>query len=242
MRGTLLNTATVTVGATVGWAASTHIPEDYKSFVLSGLGLVTLGLGVKLFLQSKNVMIVAASIALGGIIGMAMGIQHGIEAVPEWAKSSLGGEGRFVEAIVTPSVLFCIGPTTLLGCIQDGIERKIELLALKSTMDMFAAMFLAASLGWGVILSAIVVLVFQGALTMLARPLRPLANDPEMLAEVSGTGGAMMLAIGFGLLEIKSLPTANYLPAIFLAPLFVWIGRHLAVRKLQKESLSVESN
>lgn len=239
MRGTLLNTGTVAIGATVGASAGNQIPEQYRDLVLSGLGLVTMGLGVKLFLESKNVLVVAAAIALGGILGMALGIQNGIESLAEWAKHTLGGEGRFVEAIVTPSILFCVGPTTLLGCLQDGLEKKIELLALKSTLDLFAAMFLAASLGWGVLLSAVVVLVFQGALTLAARPLKPLASDPELLAEVSGTGGIMMLAIGLGLLEIKHLPTADFLPAIFLAPLFVLVGRRIARKRVQ-ESPGIE--
>lgn len=236
MRGTLLNTATVAVGATTGALLGDQIPDSYKGLVLSGLGLVTMGLGIKLFLQSKNVLIVAASIAIGGVIGMAIGIQGGIESFAEWAKTTLGGEGRFAEGIVTASVLFCIGPTTILGCIQDGLEGKIELLALKSTLDLFAAMFIAASLGWGVLASAAVVLVFQGLLTLAARPLKPLAHDENLLAEVSGTGGIMMLAIGLGLLDIKKLPTADFLPAIFLAPCLVAIGRRIIRQRTRQET------
>jgi len=240
VKGTLLNTVTVAVGATAGALLGDHVPLAYKTIVLSGLGLVTMGIGVKLFLQSKNIPVVAAAIALGGIVGTAIGIQNGIEAFGLWAKGAVGGGGQFVEAVVTSSVLFCVGPTTLLGCIQDGLEGKIELLALKSTMDMFAAMFLAATLGWGVLLSAAVVLVFQGALTLLALPLRPLANDEALLAEVSGTGGAMMLAIGLSLLEIKQLPTANYLPAIFIAPALIALGRRFTRKRSVQESSAIE--
>jgi uncharacterized membrane protein YqgA involved in biofilm formation len=240
LTGTLLNTATVIVGSLIGIAAGNTIPDSYKGLVLSGLGLVTMGLGVKLFLQSKNILVVAASIALGGMLGMAIGIQAGIESFAEWARASLGGDGNFVEGLVTASVLFCIGPTTLLGCIQDGLERKIDLLALKSTMDGFAAMFFAAALGWGVFVSAAVVLVFQGALTLAARPLRPLAHDEDLLAEVSGSGGVMMLAIGLGLLEVKKLPVADFLPAIFIAPLLVGIGRAVSRRKSRQESSQTE--
>jgi len=235
VRGTLLNTATVAVGSLIGIAAGSAIPESYREIVLSGLGLVTMGLGIKLFLESRNILVVAAAIALGGMLGMLIGIQTGIESIADWAKSSIGGDGNFVEGMVTASVLFCVGPTTLLGCIQDGLEKKIDLLALKSTLDFFAAMFLAATLGWGVLLSAVVVLVFQGALTLAARWLRLLANDEPLLAEVSGAGGIMMLAIGLGLLEIKKLPVADFLPAIFLAPLMIGIGRALARRKSRQE-------
>lgn len=240
MRGTLLNTATVAVGATAGALMGNHIPADYKTLVLAGLGLVASGIGIKLFLQSKNVLVVAAAISLGAILGMLLGIQHGIEALAEWTKAALGGQGQFAEGLVAASVLFCVGPTTLLGCIQDGLEGNIELLSLKSTMDMFAAMFLAASMGWGVLVSAAVVLVFQGLLTLAARPLRPLANDQAMLAEVSGTGGAIMIAIGLGLLEIKKLPTANFLPAIFLAPCLIAIGRAFSRRRAVQETPAKE--
>jgi uncharacterized membrane protein YqgA involved in biofilm formation len=240
MKGTFLNTATVAVGSIIGIAAGNAIPDSYKGLVLSGLGLVTMGLGVKLFLESRNILVVAAAIAVGGMLGMLVGIQAGIESIAGWAKSALGGDGNFVEGMVTASVLFCVGPTTLLGCIQDGLEKKIDLLALKSTLDFFAAMFLAATLGWGVLLSAAVVLVFQGALTLAARWLRPLANDEPLLAEVSGAGGIMMLAIGLGLLEIKKLPVADFLPAIFIAPLMIGIGRVLARRKSRQEILDTE--
>jgi len=240
LRGTLLNTATVAIGATVGALLGEQIPRDYQTLVLSGLGLVVLGIAAKLFLESKKVLVVAAAIALGGMLGMAIGIQSGINHFGEWAKTALGGEGRFAEGLVTASVLFCIGPTTLLGCIQDGLEKKIDLLALKSTLDLFAALFLAAAMGWGVLLSAVVVLVFQGALTLAAGFLRPLAHDKELLAEVSGTGGVMMLSIGLSLLEIKKLPTADFLPAIFLAPCLVVIGRVIVRKRNGQERTQTE--
>lgn len=240
MKGTLLNTATVAIGSTIGALAGNQIPDSYKGLVLSGLGLVTIGLGIKLFLQSKNVLIVAAAISLGGMLGMAIGIQGGIESFADWTKEAFGGEGRFAEGLVTASVLFCVGPTTILGCLQDGLEKRIELLALKSTLDFFASMFLAASMGWGVLLSAAVVLVFQGALTLAAKPLRPMAQDPDLLAEISGTGGILMLAIGLGLLEIKKLPTADFLPAIFLAPVTVVVGRTLFHARFRQETSQKE--
>jgi uncharacterized protein len=228
MRGTLLNTATVLAGATVGHFVGSSIPVDYQTIALSGIGLVAMGLGIKLFLGSKNILIVALAVATGGILGLALGLQAGLDSFAQWAKATLGGQGRFTEAVITSSVLYCVGPMTLLGCIQDGLEKKIELLGLKSTMDGIVAIFLTATLGDGVFVSAFVVLVFQGALTLLARYLRPLAEDPDYIGEASAAGGTMMLAIGMGLLEIKKLPVASYLPAIFLAPLFVLIGRRIS--------------
>ena len=227
MKGTILNTVTVASGSLVGLLIGKFIPESAQQVALGGLGLVTMGLGMKMFLGSKNILIVAGSIALGGIIGLLLGIQVGLEHIAEWVKHSVGGGGTFSEGFVASCVLVCIGPMTLLGCIQDGLEGKSELLSLKSTMDGVAAIFLAASLGVGVLFSAAFVLIFQGALTLAARPLSSLKSDQGLLAELEGTGGPIMLAIGLSLLSIKKLPTANYLPALVLAPMMVLLSRRL---------------
>jgi len=227
-RGTLLNTSTVAVGALIGWAVGQRIPFSYRDVVLDGLGLVVIGIGLKMFLEARHIFIVAGAIAVGGILGQLLGIQVGIENFAHWAEGVFHGQhaGHFTEAIVTTSILFCVGPVTLLGCLQDAIENKIDLLAIKSTLDGLASIFFAATLGPGVLVTAGVVLVFQSILTFSARPLQPLAKDPELLSEVTGVGGVMMIAIGMSsLLKIVALPTANYLPALFLAPLGVYLTR-----------------
>ncbi|MEA2552851.1 MAG: uncharacterized protein QOJ65_1027 [Fimbriimonadaceae bacterium] len=177
MRGTLLNTATVAAGASLGLVVGAGVPVQYQQIALSGIGLVSFGVGVKLFFQSKNVLYVAGAIALGGILGTALGIQNGLEAVSTWMRSMVGGGAHFNDGLIGASLLFCVGPVTLLGCIKDGLEGDIELLSLKSTMDGVTAFFLATAFGrdggFGVLMSAAVILVFQGALTLAARPLRP---------------------------------------------------------------------
>ncbi len=235
MRGTVLNTAAVVLGAGVGIAVGTGIRPEYQSTAMAGLGLVVVAIGVKLFLQSKNVLYVAGAIALGGILGTALGIDAGLHALTEFVRQRVGGGAHFNQGLITCSILFCVGPMTLLGCIKDGLEGDIELLSLKSAMDGVGAFFFATALGrdggFGVLLSALVVLIYQGALTLLARPLRPLADDTDLFAEITGSGGIMLMAIGLGLLAIKILPVANYLPALALAPLFVLAGRKLSKRK-----------
>jgi uncharacterized membrane protein YqgA involved in biofilm formation len=227
MRGTLLNTATVAVGALIGSLIGQTIPAVYQEVALHGLGLVTCGIGIKMFLQGRNPLVAAVAIAVGGVLGMALGLHSGIETLAEWCRERLnqGPSGTFAEGMITSFVLFCIGPMTLLGCMQDAIEKKIDLLSLKSTMDGIAAIFLAAALGYGVLLTAGLVFAFQGLLTLSARYLKPIADDPEALAELSATGGAILLGTGLGLLEIKNLHTANYLPSIFLAPGLVMLSR-----------------
>lgn len=221
MRGTLLNTATVATGATIGLLGGSAIPESYKTVALSGLGLVTIAIGVKMFLKTENPLIPAASIALGGVLGLLIGIHAGIDSLATWMKGVLPGDlGRFNEGLITTFVLFCIGPMTILGCIRDGLERNIDLLALKSTMDGIGAVFLAASFGVSVLVCALLVFVFQGAITLCAGKLRALTDHPDRLDELTATGGAILLGTGIGLLGLKDLHTANYLPALVLAPVF----------------------
>jgi hypothetical protein len=185
---------------------------------MSGIGVITLCLGVKMFLPSKNILAVIGAMVLGGVLGTALGFQHGLIALSEYVKTTLHGGGKFTEAIVTTSVLYCVGPMTLLGCIQDGVEGNIELLKVKSALDGVGSVFFAASLGPGVLVTAVILLVFQGSLTLAARWLRRFAQDSELVAEATAAGGAMMVMTGLGLLGIKSLPVADYLPALVLAP------------------------
>jgi uncharacterized membrane protein YqgA involved in biofilm formation len=170
---------------------------------------------------------------LGGVIGLLLGIQAGIESLADWSQALLSrsGESSFAAGLVTSLVLFCVGPMTLLGCIEDGLEGKIDLLALKATLDGVSAIFLAATLGSGVLVAALVLLIFQGAITLLARFLKPLVQDEAALAELSATGGAILLGTGIGLLGLKDLQTANYLPAIFIAPSLVLIAHRMKLRR-----------
>jgi len=233
MRGTLLNTTTVLVGGTIGWIVGNGVPVAYQSVALHGLGLVTCGLGLRMFLKGNNPLIAALSMAMGGVLGLALGLNADIAQLAIWCKVHLGqtGSPKFVDGLVTSFVLFCIGPMTLLGCLQDALEKKIELLSVKSTLDGIAAFFLAAASGAGVIVTAFLLLIYQGTVTLAAKPLRPLAEDEGILGETTATGGAILFATGLGLLDIKDLQTANFLPAVFLAPTFVILGRKIANMK-----------
>lgn len=225
MRGTLLNTAAVAGGASLGMLAGSNIPHELEGIALGGLGLIVAALGIKSFLQSKSILVVTASVVFGGLAGALLRIDPMLQNFTELVRQQLGGGAHFNEGLIGASILFCVGPMALLGCIEDGLEGKIDLLTLKSTLDGVAAFFLATALGrdggLGVLLSALVVLVVQGALTLAARPLRPLAQNAELMAEATATGGILLIAIGLRLLQIKQLPVADYLPALVFAPLFV---------------------
>lgn len=232
MRGTLLNTATVTAGALLGWKTGQFVPVEAKTIALHGLGLVTACYAVKMFLGTKSPLVVGAAVALGGVLGMAIGLHHGIAALADWSQMKLGGQGKFAEGIVVSFVLFCVGPMTLLGCIQDALERKIDILGMKSTLDGIAAFFLAAATGPGLLVTAVMLFLFQGAITLAAKPLRPIVEHDGALAEMTAAGGAVLLATGLGLLELADFHTANYLPAIFLAPGIVLISERFRKREV----------
>lgn len=221
-RGTLLNVATVVAGSFVGLAAGKTLPQEWSKLVVVGIGLFTMLLGLKMFLQVKNELVVLAGLVIGGLIGQALRIDAGLAQFAESVRQMVGQGGSFTEAIVTTSVLFCVGPMTLLGCIQDGLERKIELLAVKSLLDGVSSVFLAAALGWGVLVSAAVVLVVQGLLTLAARPMRPLANDADVMGAATATGGLMMLAIGLNLVGAVKIPAENFLPSLVVGPFVAW--------------------
>lgn len=227
-RGTLLNTLTVVAGALVGLAIGGSISEDLKRVALTGIGLICLGLGAKLVMESKNLLITTVAVVGGGVLGALIGIDVGIDAFAESVRGWLGGGETFNEGLVSASVLFCVGPMTLLGCLKDGLERDIHLLAIKSVFDMVAAVFLAATLGVGVLIAAGVLFVVQGVLTALAKPLKPLAQNPQLVCEASAAGGAIMLAIGIKLLGLRDdLRAEVFLLSLFIAPLVarLFLGR-----------------
>ena len=228
--GTLINVATVLVGGTLGTLLGNRLPEKMRRTVLDGLGLMTIVIGVTMAIGTKNALIPLFSVLLGGIIGEALRIEDGLERLGRWAEARLGrvfpaGGGRTAQGFITASLVFCVGPMTVLGSIQDGLTGDYTLLAIKSLMDGFAAMALAASLGAGVILSAGTVLGYQGGLSLLAMAfgaaLGGVTRTTPWVVEMTATGGVVILSIAFLLLDIKRIRTANLLPAVFVAPTLV---------------------
>jgi uncharacterized membrane protein YqgA involved in biofilm formation len=192
--------------------------------IFAALGLFTLALGLSNSLQSGNVLIVLGSLLIGALIGEALQIEARLEAAGRWLQRRLSaGEGnasRFVEGFVTASIVFCVGPLTIQGAIEDGLLGDYTLLAVKALLDGFAALAFAATLGPGVLASILVILGFQGGISLTAS----LVGDffsAAMIAEMTATGGVVLLAIGLRLLDVKRIRAANLLPALFVAPLVV---------------------
>ncbi|HLO97363.1 MAG TPA: DUF554 domain-containing protein [Fimbriimonas sp.] len=225
MKGTLLNTATVIGGSIAGMLIGSLLPDSAESLVMSALGIITVTIGMKYLLGTKNLAWLCVALVVGGLIGLCLHLHDGLVGFAEWAQNQFKGQGGFAEGFVAASVLFCVGPMTILGCIEDGVEGKSESLMIKSTMDGFAAIFLAATFGAGVLLSAAFVLVVQGLLTLFASKLAFLREDTEAMNELCSAGGGILLLIGLSLLDLKKSPTANFLPSLILAPALVRLSR-----------------
>jgi len=227
MLGTLLNIVAVLIGGGLGTLVGARLPERLRETVLWALGLFTIALGVKMFFDSQNSLIVLGSALVGGILGEWINIDAALKRFAAWLEARFArstdsaATARFVKGFVSASLVFCVGPMTILGAIQDGLTGNYELLAVKSLLDGFAALAFSASLGVGVLFSVIVILVYQGGLTLLASLAQSVLTTP-MINEMTATGGLLMMAIGVGsLFELRPIRVANYLPALLIAPLIV---------------------
>jgi len=225
LKGTLVNIATVVIGSLIGMAIGDRLSDRFKTAVLSCLGLGTLLIGIKLAVLSEHITLVIAAVLLGGVTGTLLDLEGKLEAVATWLKTGVRSDSAtFVTGFVSASLLFCVGPMTVVGSIQDGTIGDASLLYTKSVLDGFASVALASGLGVGVLFAALTVLVVQGGLTLAGAALADLAGS-QVIVEMSATGGLLILAIGLYLLEIKRLPLANLLPAlVFIIPLVLWFG------------------
>jgi len=221
--GTLLNVLTVLVGGGLGLLLRGRLPERITLVVMQAIGLVTLYVGVSNALdlnrvaKPPGVILALVALAVGGALGEWLRLEERLEALGVRLKRSLRGQGRFTEGFVAATLLFCVGPLTLVGSIQNGLSGDASYLVLKATLDAFSAMALATTFGFGVLASVVVILVYQGGLSLAAGLFSHLipdpATDPNVLL-VNGVGGLMIIALGFGLLDIKKLRVASLLPAL----------------------------
>lgn len=234
MIGTIINVILVVVGGIVGLLFGGKLPQRVREAVLSILGLFTMGLGLQMFLETNNVLIVLAALLAGTLLGEWWEIESWLERFGETLKarfSKVSGRqdlSRFVEGFLTASILFCVGPMAILGSIQDGLTGDFSLLATKAVMDGFAALAFASTMGVGVIFSSIAVFLFQGGISLLAVQVQNVITA-AMIAEMSAAGGVILTGIALSnILNIRKIRTGNALPALFLAPLFtailVWMG------------------
>jgi uncharacterized protein len=228
MTGTFINVATVLAGTTVGALFGARLPEGMQRRVLAGLALVTLVLGVDnaLAWRETNVLYVMGGVLLGGLAGEALRIEDRLSALGDRIQRRTAGRaGHTVsEAFFAASLLFCVGPLTVLGSIEDGLTGDYDTLATKALLDGFASIALAASLGPGVAFAAVTVLVVQGGLTLAAGLFDEiLAEGSEALAALTSAGGVLIIGISLKLADLTDVKVGNFLPALVFAPALVGI-------------------
>jgi len=241
--GTLINIVTVLLGGSLGILFGARLPERIRETVVAGLGLFTAAIGVQMFLDAQNVIVVLASLLFGGLIGEWWQIEAKLSALGEFFEERFADRGAstldhsnlekiadqplvrgsspFIQGFLTASLVFCVGPMTILGSIQDGLTGDYRLLAIKSILDGFAALAFASTLGMGVLFSTVVILLYQGGLSLLASQAQAIITA-QMMNEMTAVGGLLIFGIAVSsLLKIKHIRVGNFLPALAIAPLIV---------------------
>ena len=244
MWGTILNAITVLAGSAAGLIIGNRLSERIQESVVTGLGLMTLFVGVSNAGETENVIVPLLSLVLGAITGELLGLDARLEGFAGWLQSRLGRRAgvdaadraddgsrqRFIEGFVTASLVFCVGPLTFVGSIQDGmgLASGFDQLAIKSVLDGFASMAFAASLGIGVMFSVLTVLGVQGGLAILGALAGEFMTDP-MINEMTAVGGLILIGLSLVLLDVKKPRMANFLPGLLYAPALALLAIELGL-------------
>jgi uncharacterized membrane protein YqgA involved in biofilm formation len=233
--GTLTNVFTIVGGTLVGLIVGRYISERMRLTVEQAVGMTTLVLGIATAAKTDNIVFPLVSVVLGGIIGESLRIEERFESLGNWvrrkvevktqtgwlSRSSISTlHPRFVEGFVTATLLFSIGPMSILGSIDDGLGRGAQILIVKASLDGLVSILFAATMGWGVAISAVIVGIYQGLMTLGASGLDAILTD-RMVHEMSATGGIMILGIALRFMEVKPIRVGSLLPGLFVAPVLV---------------------
>jgi uncharacterized membrane protein YqgA involved in biofilm formation len=229
MTGTIVNTVAILLGGLIGMSFGGHIPERFKTTVITAMGLFTGAMGLQMFLKTQNALIVLGALVIGSMLGEWWRIEDRMHTLGAFLEKRFAhddseeGSDRFIRGFLTASILFCTGPMAILGSIQDGLTGDFNLLAVKSVLDGLLSLAFASTLGLGVLFSSLMILLYQGGISLLAVQLSTIVTDP-MIAEMSATGGVILMGLALSsFLEVKKIRVGNFIPALFIAPLIVWI-------------------
>ena len=216
-----VNAVAVVVGSLVGMLVGKFLKEDTRNAIFIANGLATLSIGIGMALKTGNAVIMVMAIVSGVVVGELLRLEDRINAAAERFQKRLhvASGSRWAEGLVTASLIYCIGPMTIIGSIQEGMTGNGTLIYTKSILDLVISISLAAALGSGVAFSAIPVFIIQGSLTLLGSALGFLMQ-PYILNELTATGGLMVIAIGINLLGLKKIKLANLLPGLIFAVLY----------------------
>lgn len=224
-----MNTVAILVGGIVGLLVNKGIPKRFSGAIMTGIGLCTMFIGISGALQGENPIILVISIVSGVATGTALKIDKRINSLGEKIEKrfSVSGEGEekstIAQGFVTASLLFCVGAMAVIGSINSGLTGDHSIIFTKSTLDLIAAAMLAVSLGAGVLFAAASVFIYQGLLVLLSQLLRPLLDNPSILAEMNCAGSVIIIALGLNLIGVTKIKVADFLPAIVFSPIIVAI-------------------
>lgn len=224
MTGTLINVGTVLLGSTLGLLIRSRLPERYTKIMFQVFGLFTIFLGIKMALETMNIMVIVFSLLIGSLLGEWWNLEKGMDRLAAVIKKKVKSKNeRFTEGFVTAFLVFCMGSMTILGAIEEGLGSKPNLLLTKSLMDGFSSMALASVLGAGVLFSVIPLLIYQGGLTIFASYLTNVLSS-DVVSELSAVGGILLIGLGFVLLDLKKIRVMNMLPALVVVVfLAIWL-------------------
>lgn len=222
MVGTIVNTVAVVAGGLIGMGLHRSLPQRFIDITFQVLGVFTLFIGIQMAMESNQPLVLIMSLLLGSLLGEALHLEKRIENGVAKLKKMVGGNDHFSEGLITAFLLFCIGAMTILGCIEEGLRNNRTLLYTKSIMDFFSSIALASAFGRGVVFTAIPLFLFQTGLTLGAAQLSPVLTA-EVQAEVIGSGGILLIALGIQILEIRRFRIFNMLPALLIAFLFAYL-------------------
>ncbi|MEA4943084.1 MAG: DUF554 domain-containing protein [Propionicimonas sp.] len=235
--GTVFNVVTVVLGSLLGLAIGHRLPERTRMVVTQSLGLVSLVIGGLSIAQGMSdafaaevgagsrVLVVLGSLLLGGLIGAGIRLEDRLDGAADWLRGKIAKNSErstFIEAMVSTTLIFCVGPLTILGSISDGLGKGAEQLIVKGTMDGFASVAFASSMGVGVLASAIPLALIQGTLTLVGFGLGEFMSAGQIDA-LTVAGGVILLGLGFRLADIKQIRIGDMLPALLVAPILTWL-------------------
>lgn len=223
MLGTIINSAAIILGCTVGIILKNHFPLKISEVLFQGIGLTTLMIGSQMAIQGSEILYIILSIVVGGIIGEMIDIEMRLDSLGNKIKSlfkKFKGTERFTEGFITASLLYCVGSMAVMGAIEEGISGNPDILLAKSALDGISSIIFASSLGIGVLFSAISVFVYQGMITQVAQLVKNFITE-GIINEMTAVGGILIIGLSLGILKIKKIKVANLLPSLLIIILFM---------------------
>lgn len=220
MLGTFVNFFAIIIGSIIGLLFKKLIPENFKLTIIQALGLCVVLVGILNALKSDSLLLIIISIVIGSYIGELLKIEESLTKLGQWLENRFSkNDNGFVKAFVTASLIYCVGSMAIVGSLESGLTGNHKILYVKSLLDGIASIIFASSLGFGVIFSSLIVLLYQGSITISSSLLKPLLNE-SVINQMTAIGGLIIIGIGINLLELKKINVGNMIPSIFLPLLY----------------------